>query len=164
MTNLLTIPVDLNNGSETTLGEIAPGNLILLVNTASECGLTPQYAGLQKLRDTYGDRGLAVIGAPCNQFNEQEPGSDQDIADFTKQEFGVTFPLLHKLEVNGEHAHPLYKELTQVEDTDGTAGEVEWNFEKFLIAPTGEVIARIRPKVEPEASEVVELIELNLPK
>lgn len=163
MTKLLDAPVTLNDSSPTTLRDIAPGKLILLVNTASECGLTPQYAGLQQLAEDYAERGLAVIGAPCNQFGGQEPGADAQIADFCSLNYGVSFPLLAKLQVNGEDAHPLYRELTQVPDAQGQAGDVQWNFEKFLISPAGDVIARIRPRTEPQDPAVVTLIEENLP-
>lgn len=164
MTPLLQTPVTLTDSTSSTLGEIAGGNLILLVNTASECGLTPQYAGLQQLAEDYGDRGLTVIGAPCNQFGGQEPGTDAEISSFCSLHYDVSFPLLSRLEVNGEGAHPLYRELTQVADAAGEAGDVQWNFEKFLIAPDGEVIARIRPRTEPQDPEVVSLIEANLPR
>lgn len=164
MTMLLSTPVTLNDSTSSTLGEIAGGDLILLVNTASECGLTPQYAGLQQLAGDYGDRGLTVIGAPCNQFGGQEPGTDEEISSFCSLNYGVSFPLLSRLEVNGGGAHPLYRQLTQVADAAGEAGDVQWNFEKFLIAPDGEVIARIRPRTEPQDPEVVSLIEANLPR
>ncbi|RSZ61579.1 glutathione peroxidase [Corynebacterium hylobatis] len=164
MTTLLSTPVTLNDSTSSTLGDIAGGDLILLVNTASECGLTPQYAGLQQLAWDYGDRGLTVIGAPCNQFGGQEPGTDEEISSFCSLNYGVSFPLLSRLEVNGEGAHPLYRQLTQVADAAGEAGDVQWNFEKFLIAPDGAVIARIRPRTEPQDPEVVSLIEANLPR
>lgn len=164
MTNLRDIPLSLNDGTSTTLNALAAGELILLVNTASQCGLTPQYKGLQQLQETYGARGFTVVGAPCNQFNEQEPGSDEEIAQFCSRDYGVSFPLLSKLEVNGSNAHPLYQELTQVEDDINEAGDVAWNFEKFLIAPNGNVVARIRPRVEPDAFELIKVLEANLPK
>ena len=164
MTTLLQTPVTLNDSTSSTLGDIAGDDLILLVNTASECGLTPQYAGLQQLAEDYRDRGLTVIGAPCNQFGGQEPGTDEEISSFCSLNYGVSFPLLSRLEVNGEGAHPLYRQLTQVADAAGEAGDVQWNFEKFLIAPGGEVIARIRPRTEPQDPEVVSLIEANLPR
>lgn len=164
MTNLRDIPLSLNDGTSTTLNALAAGELILLVNTASQCGLTPQYKGLQQLQETYGARGFTVVGAPCNQFNEQEPGSDEEIAQFCSRDYGVSFPLLSKLEVNGSNAHPLYQELTQVEDDINEAGDVAWNFEKFFIAPNGNVVARIRPRVEPDAFELIKVLEANLPK
>ena len=122
MTELLDIPVNLPDSTTSTLREIAGGDLLLLVNTASKCGLTPQYAGLQQLADDYAGRGLTVVGAPCNQFGAQEPGSDAQIADFCSLNYGVSFPLLSKLEVNGENAHPVYRELTSVADAQGEAG------------------------------------------
>lgn len=163
MTELLDIPVNLPDSTTSTLREIAGGDLLLLVNTASKCGLTPQYAGLQQLADDYAGCGLTVVGAPCNQFGAQEPGSDAQIADFCSLNYGVSFPLLSKLEVNGENAHPVYRELTSVADAQGEAGDVAWNFEKFLISPSGEVLARIRPRTEPNDPALVSLIEANLP-
>ena len=163
MTTLLDAPVTLPDTTTSSLREIAGGDLLLLVNTASECGLTPQYAGLQRLAEDYADRGLTVVGAPCNQFGAQEPGTDGQIAEFCSLNYGVTFPLLAKLEVNGEGAHPVYRELTRVADAEGEAGDVQWNFEKFLIAPSGEVLARIRPRTQPQDPALVELIEEHLP-
>lgn len=163
MTTLRDIPLTLNDGTATTLNEIAPGKLVLLVNTASKCGYTSQYSGLQALQDAYGERGFTVVGAPCNQFKGQEPGSDEDIAEFCSLNFGVDFPLLSKLEVNGEDTHPLYQELKSAEDADGQAGDVAWNFEKFLVDVDGAVVGRVRPVVEPQDAAVVERIEENLP-
>ena len=160
--NIRNIPLTLNDGTETTLNEIAGANAVLLVNTASQCGLTPQYEGLQNLQDTYGQRGLTVVGAPCNQFKGQEPGSDEEIREFVCTRFNATFPLLSKLEVNGPGAHPLYKELTKVADSAGEAGDVAWNFEKFLITPSGAVAARIRPRTEPQDPEVTAAIDATL--
>ena len=135
MTTLRSIPLTLNDGSSTTLDDLAPGQLVLLVNTASQCGLTPQYEGLQSLQDSYGERGFTVVGAPCNQFRGQEPGSDSEIAEFCSLNYNVSFPLLAKLEVNGAGAHPLYAELTQVADAEGEAGEVAC-FAQNLLAGT----------------------------
>ena len=137
--------------------------LALVVNVASKCGLTPQYEGLERLQKTYGDRGFTVLGFPCNQFLEQEPGTSEEIATFCSTTYGVTFPMFEKIDVNGDDRHPLYQELTQVPNTEGQAGDITWNFEKFLIAPGGQVVARFAPGVEPEAPEVVEKIEANLP-
>ena len=145
----------------TSLGEYG-GRAVLVVNVASKCGLTPQYTGLEKLQETYGDRGFTVLGFPCNQFLGQEPGTAEEIQEFCSTTYGVTFPLFEKIEVNGEDRHPLYAELTEVEDADGAAGDIQWNFEKFLVAPDGS-ITRFRPGVEPEAPELVEAIEANLP-
>ena len=139
------------------------GKLALVVNVASKCGLTPQYEGLERLQKQYQDDGFTVLGFPCNQFKGQEPGSSEDIAAFCSATYGVTFPMFAKVEVNGPDRHPVYGELTAAADATGTAGDVQWNFEKFLVAPGGEVIARFRPGVDPEAPEVVTAIEANLP-
>jgi glutathione peroxidase len=148
-----------------TPGSIADfsGKAILLVNVASKCGLTPQYEGLEQLQRTYGDRGFTVLGVPCNQFLGQEPGSPEEIAEFCSATYGVTFPLTEKIEVNGEDRHPLYATLTTVADAEGEAGEIQWNFEKFLIAADGTVAGRFRPGVGPEAPELVAAIEALLP-
>lgn len=134
----------------------------LIVNVASKCGLTPQYEGLEQLQKTYGDRGFTVLGFPCNQFLGQEPGTNEEIATFCSVTYGVTFPMFDKIEVNGEGRHPLYAELTEVPDAEGAAGDVQWNFEKFLVAPGGQV-TRFRPGVVPEDPQIVEAIEANLP-
>jgi glutathione peroxidase len=139
------------------------GQLALIVNVASRCGLTPQYEGLQRLQDRYGDRGFTVLGFPCNQFMEQEPGSADEIQAFCTTNYGVTFPMFEEVEVNGEGRHPLYAQLTATPDAEGEAGDVQWNFEKFLVAPSGQVVARFRPGVDPEADEVVAAIEAGLP-
>ncbi|MEO6987201.1 MAG: glutathione peroxidase [Aquihabitans sp.] len=139
------------------------GKLALVVNVASKCGLTPQYEGLERLQKTYGDRGFTVLGFPCNQFMGQEPGTSEEIASFCSTTYGVTFPMFAKIDVNGDEQDPIYKELTQVADSEGEAGDVQWNFEKFLVGPGGKVLARLRPAVEPEAPELIALIEANLP-
>ena len=144
-------------------GEQLDGKAVLVVNVASKCGLTPQYEGLERLQRTYGDRGFTVLGVPCNQFAGQEPGSPEEIDQFCRTTYGTTFPMTSKLEVNGRHRHPLYQRLTEVADAAGAAGEIEWNFEKFLVAPTGEVLARFRPTVTPEDEELVSQIEQALP-
>lgn len=138
------------------------GKVALVVNVASKCGLTPQYEGLEQLQKTYGDQGFTVLGFPCNQFLGQEPGTSEEIATFCSTTYGVTFPLFEKIDVNGDDQHPLYAELTQVEDADGAAGDVQWNFEKFLVAPDGSV-TRFRPGVEPQDPAIVSAIEANLP-
>ncbi|MET9533306.1 glutathione peroxidase [Streptomyces sp. NPDC006649] len=160
--SLYDIPLRTLTGDATSLADYR-GKAVLLVNVASKCGLTPQYAGLEKLQQQYGERGFAVIGVPCNQFAGQEPGSAEEIQTFCSATYGVTFPMLEKADVNGAGQHPLYAELTQVADEAGEAGDVQWNFEKFLISPAGEVVARIRPRTEPEAPEVVAAIEAQLP-
>ncbi|WP_406509626.1 glutathione peroxidase [Streptomyces sp. NBC_00212] len=160
--SLYDIPLRTLTGEPTSLADYK-GRAVLLVNVASKCGLTPQYAGLERLQKEYGDRGLTVLGVPCNQFGGQEPGTAEEIGTFCSATYGVTFPLLEKTDVNGEGRHPLYAELTKTADADGEAGDIQWNFEKFLLSPRGEVAARIRPRTEPEAPEVVALIEANLP-
>jgi glutathione peroxidase len=133
------------------------------VNVASQCGLTPQYAGLQQLYDDYAARGLEVLAFPCNQFGSQEPGTADEIKTFCESSFGVTFPLFEKIDVNGPNRHPLYAELTQVSDAKGHEGDIRWNFEKFLVSPEGEIVARFSPIVTPEAPELIEAIEALLP-
>ena len=150
------------SGDAATLGDFA-GSTILVVNVASQCGLTPQYAGLQRLYERFADRGLVVAGFPCNQFGEQEPGSSEEISEFCSANYGVTFPMFAKIDVNGPDRHPLYTELTAVPDAEGNAGDIQWNFEKFLVSADGKAIARFRPMVEPEAPEVVSAIEAALP-
>ncbi len=135
---------------------------LLIVNVASRCGLTPQYAGLEKIHERFAERGFSVLGVPCNQFLGQEPGSSDEIATFCSTTYGVTFPLAEKVEVNGEGQHPLFAELTAVADADGKAGDVAWNFEKFLVAPGGSV-TRFRPQVEPEDPALIGAIEAVLP-
>jgi len=149
-------------GNPARLGEYA-GSAILVVNVASQCGLTPQYAGLQRLHDRFAERGFTVAGFPCNQFGEQEPGSADEIGQFCSVNYGVTFPMFAKLDVNGPDRHPLYAELTQAADSDGKAGDIQWNFEKFLVGSDGRVLARFRPLIDPEATEVVDAIEAALP-
>ncbi|WP_055481129.1 glutathione peroxidase [Sphaerimonospora mesophila] len=157
--SILDIPVNTLDGEPTTLGDLLGGRAALVVNVASRCGLTPQYAGLVRLRQTYEQRGLTVVGVPCNQFMGQEPGSAEEIKEFCSTTYGVDFPLLEKTEVNGPGRHPLYTALTEVPDASGEAGDIQWNFEKFLVTADGEVAARFRPRVEPEAPEIVEAIE-----
>jgi glutathione peroxidase len=150
------------SGEPASLGDLA-GQTLLVVNVASKCGLTPQYAGLERLQERFADRGFAVLGFPCNQFGGQEPGSAEEIGEFCSTTYGVTFPMFEKIEVNGPGRHPLYDELTAVPDAAGEAGDIQWNFEKFLIAPDGSVIARFRPMTEPEDPELVAAIEASLP-
>ena len=136
---------------------------LLIVNVASRCGLTPQYSGLESLQEQYADRGFTVLGVPCNQFGGQEPGSAEEIEAFCSTTYGVSFPMTEKLEVNGSGRHRLYAALTEVADAEGNAGDIQWNFEKFLVSPTGEIVQRFRPLVDPEAPEVIDAIEANLP-
>lgn len=160
--SLADIPLTTLDGNPTSLGDY-DGRALLVVNVASKCGLTPQYGALEQLARDYTDRGLTVIGVPCNQFMGQEPGTPEEIATFCSTSYGVTFPLLAKVDVNGADRHPLYAELTQTADAAGEAGDVQWNFEKFLIAPSGEVVNRFRPRTEPDAPEVIAAIEAVLP-
>ncbi|NUW36222.1 glutathione peroxidase [Nonomuraea sp. SMC257] len=153
------IPLRTLAGSPTTLGELAGGQTLLIVNVASKCGLTPQYAGLVELHQRYGPRGFSVIGMPCNQFMGQEPGSAEEIQEFCSTTYGVDFPLLEKADVNGPDRHPLYAALTETPDADGEAGDIQWNFEKFLVSREGEVVARFRPRTTPEDPAVVSAIE-----
>jgi glutathione peroxidase len=157
------VPINALDGSPADLHD-HEGKAILLVNVASKCGLTPQYTGLEELHERFADRGFTVIGVPCNQFMGQEPGTAEEIATFCSSNYGVTFPLTEKVEVNGEGRHPLYQQLVDVADSaDGHTGDIRWNFEKFLIAPGGEVVARFNPAVEPTSDEVVGQVEKALP-
>ncbi|MEU0628092.1 glutathione peroxidase [Streptomyces sp. NPDC005989] len=156
------IPLRTLTGEPTSLADYR-GRAVLLVNVASKCGLTPQYEGLERLQSEYADRGFTVLGVPCNQFAGQEPGSPEEIQTFCSTTYGVSFPLLEKTEVNGEGRHPLYAELAQLADADGEAGDVQWNFEKFLISPAGVPVARLRPGTEPQAPELIAAIEAQLP-
>jgi glutathione peroxidase len=159
--SLYDVPVAALDGSEGQLAQ-QKGNVTLVVNVASQCGLTPQYAGLQHLYEEYGDRGFAVLGFPCNQFGQQEPGTPAEIGQFCETNYSVTFPMFEKIEVNGEGQHPLYEQLTKTADAEGHTGDIRWNFEKFLVGRDGSVIARFSPVVEPEAPEVVEAIQKAL--
>ena len=161
--SLADIPLTTLDGNPISLGDY-DGRALLVVNVASKCGLTPQYGALEQLARDYTDRGLTVIGVPCNQFMGQEPGTPEEIATFCSTSYGVTFPLLAKTDVNGADRHPLYTHLTQTADAAGEAGDVQWNFEKFLIAPSGEVVNRFRPRTEPDAPEVIAAIEAVLPR
>jgi glutathione peroxidase len=156
------IPLKTLSGADTTLGALG-GKTLLVVNVASKCGLTPQYTGLERLQEQYGDRGFSVVGFPCNQFAGQEPGTAEEIQTFCSTTYGVSFPLFEKVDVNGEGRHPLYSSLTETPDAEGAAGDVQWNFEKFLINPAGEVVGRFRPRTEPEDEAVVKAIEAALP-
>jgi glutathione peroxidase len=158
---LYDIPIHTLQGDDANLSDYA-GKTLLLVNVASKCGLTPQYEGLERLQKTYGDRGFSVIGFPCNQFMGQEPGTAEEIAQFCSATYGVSFPLMEKIEVNGDARHAIYDELTQKQDAEGKAGDITWNFEKFLVSPKGDVVARYRPQVEPEDPAIVGDIEAQL--
>jgi glutathione peroxidase len=144
--------------------ELPADTTLLIVNVASRCGLTPQYEGLQRLHEKYAGRGFSVLGFPCNQFHGQEPGTAEQIAEFCTTSYGVTFPMFEKIDVNGPSRHELYAALTQTPDAEGAAGDVQWNFEKFLVSPDRTVLARFRPRTTPEASEIVTAIEAALPR
>jgi glutathione peroxidase len=156
------IPVHTLDGKPSSLGVLA-GQTLLVVNVASKCGLTPQYEGLERLHERFAGQGFAVVGFPCNQFGGQEPGTADEIAEFCSATYGVSFPLFEKIEVNGPGRHPVYQELTAVPDAAGEAGDIQWNFEKFLLRPDGTVAARFRPRTDPEDPAVVAAIEENLP-
>jgi glutathione peroxidase len=158
---LFTEPIHTLQGEPTSL-EAFSGKAILAVNVASKCGLTPQYAGLEQLQADYGDRGFSVVGFPCNQFGGQEPGSAEEIETFCSTTYGVTFPMMEKIDVNGEGRHPIYATLTETADAEGHSGDIRWNFEKFLIAPDGS-ITRFSPMVAPQDETLVSAIEAVLP-
>ncbi|MEV5972742.1 glutathione peroxidase [Streptomyces sp. NPDC051921] len=158
--SLYDIPLKTLTGDPVSLADYRD-HAVLVVNVASKCGLTPQYAGLERLQKEYGERGFTVLGVPCNQFAGQEPGSADEIQTFCSTTYGVSFPLLEKADVNGTDRHPLYAELTKVADAEGEAGDIQWNFEKFLIGRDG-AVTRFRPRTEPEAPEVVAAIEAQL--
>jgi glutathione peroxidase len=158
---LFDAPVRTLAGADTTLAEHA-GKVLLVVNVASRCGNTPQYAGLERLHEQYADQGFSVLGFPSNQFHGQEPGSSAEIAEFCTTTYGVTFPMYERVDVNGTGRHPVYAALVGAVDSAGTAGDVEWNFEKFLVGRDGTVLARCRPDVEPQDPGVVTAIETAL--
>ncbi|MFC0625423.1 glutathione peroxidase [Kribbella deserti] len=160
--SLYDIPLHTLTGENTSLTEYK-GKALLVVNVASRCGATPQYSGLERIQQQYAERGFTVLGVPCNQFGGQEPGTAEEIATFCSTTYGVSFPLLEKADVNGPDRSPLFAELTQAADAEGQAGDVRWNFEKFLVSPAGEVVARFRTPVDPESPEVVTAIESTLP-
>jgi glutathione peroxidase len=162
MADLLEQPIATLTGEPTTLGALTGGRPALVVNVASRCGLTPQYTQLEALQAQYGPRGFTVVGVPCNQFGGQEPGTAEEIATFCSATYGVTFPLTEKVEVNGPGAHPVYQRLTAAPDVSGRAGDVQWNFEKFLLDGSGQVVARFRPRTEPDTPEVRRAIEALL--
>ncbi|PJN27973.1 glutathione peroxidase [Kitasatospora sp. CB02891] len=161
MESLFELPIRTLAGEPSSLAEYR-GKVLLLVNVASKCGLTPQYSGLERLQKAYGERGFTVLGFPCNQFAGQEPGSAEEIQEFCSTTYGVSFPLFEKIDVNGPDRHPVYERLTQVADASGQAGDITWNFEKFLVGADGEVVGRFGPRTEPEAAELVAAIEAQL--
>jgi glutathione peroxidase len=147
------------DGTPGTLRDLTGGRPALLVNVASRCGLTPQYDGLEQLQEKYGHRGFTVVGLPCNQFGGQEPGSSEEIAEFCSATYGVTFPMSEKVEVNGEGRHEVYRQLVETPDAKGEAGDVRWNFEKFLVDGDGTVVARFEPLVDPLDQQLTTRIE-----
>ncbi|MFB9931383.1 glutathione peroxidase [Amycolatopsis halotolerans] len=157
------LPLKTLSGDDATLDGSLAGKTLLVVNVASKCGLTPQYTGLERLQERYSDKGFSVVGFPCNQFAGQEPGTAEEIQTFCSTTYGVSFPLFEKIDVNGEDRHPLYASITGTPDADGEAGDVQWNFEKFLISPDGSVLGRFRPRTEPEDETIVAAIEAALP-
>lgn len=157
MTALHSIPLTLIDGTETDFGRFK-GEVVLVVNVASRCGLTPQYAALEALHSKFKEQGFTVLGVPCNQFAGQEPGVDAEIAEFCERNFGVTFPLTAKADVQGENQHPLYAELTKF-GSAGLPDQVQWNFEKFLVDREGAIIARFAPSIEPDSAEILSAVE-----
>ncbi|WP_231741901.1 glutathione peroxidase [Stieleria varia] len=151
------------DGKEVDL-EDYEGKVVLIVNTASKCGLTPQYAGLQKMYEKYEDKGFVILGFPCNQFGRQEPGSANDIKEFCSSNYSVTFPMFDKVDVNGDEAAPIYKYLTSKDVKPKGKGTVTWNFEKFLIDREGNLIARFEPRTAPDDAELVKAVEAELGK
>jgi glutathione peroxidase len=147
------------DGSPATLGTLMDGRAALVVNVASQCEYTPQYATLEALFERYADRGLTIIGVPCNQFDRQEPGTSEEIATFCSTTYGVTFPLTEKVDVNGLARHPIYGELVKQPYDDGVLADVDWNFEKFLLAKDGRVLRRFRPETEPDDPVVIQAID-----
>jgi glutathione peroxidase len=154
------IPLTTIDGEPTSLADYAD-QVVMVVNVASKCGLTPQYEKLEALQREYGDRGFTVLGFPCNQFAGQEPGSGDDIKEFCSMTYGVSFPLMEKVKVNGRNRHPLYAALTATADANGKAGRVKWNFEKFVVQPGG-AVQRFRPTTQPDDPEVIAAIEAGL--
>jgi glutathione peroxidase len=152
--DLLAAPVRTADGEDATLGQLLAGRSALLVNVASKCGFTPQYGALQALQEAHDDEAFTVLGFPCNQFGGQEPGTSSEIAEFCSATYGVTFPVLDKVEVNGPHAAPLWQALTEVADAEGVAGEVQWNFEKFLVSADGSTVTRFRSTADPAGEEL----------
>jgi glutathione peroxidase len=160
--DLYDIPLNTLQGEPASLRDFK-GKALLIVNVASKCGLTPQYTELEELQKRYAAKGFSVLGFPCNQFGAQEPGSPEEIETFCSTTYGVTFPLFEKIDVNGDNRHPLYQALTEQADGEGHTGDIRWNFEKFVISPEGEIVARFNPTVTPLDEALVKTIEANLP-
>jgi glutathione peroxidase len=157
--SILDAPLARLDGTPGTLRDLTGGRPALLVNVASKCGLTPQYTGLEQLHEKYAHRGFTVVGLPCNQFGGQEPGTSEEIAEFCSATYGVTFPMSEKVEVNGDDRHEIYTQLVETPDEKGETGDVQWNFEKFLIGADGAVVARFNPGIQPDDTRITEQIE-----
>lgn len=157
----LSLTMNSLGGEEVALSKYE-GKVVLIVNTASKCGLTPQYAQLQSLHEKYSDKGLAILGFPCNQFGGQEPGTAKEISEFCTENYGVEFDMFEKIDVNGDKACTLYKYLTAVDTKPQGSGPISWNFEKFLLDKDGNVIARFNPRTKPNDAELVKAIETAL--
>ncbi|WP_335970742.1 MULTISPECIES: glutathione peroxidase [Streptomycetaceae] len=162
MSDLNEVAVTTLAGEASTFGQLTGGSAALVVNVASQCGLTPQYSALEELHKELSGRGFTVVGFPCNQFGGQEPGTSEEIAEFCSTTYGVTFPMAGKIEVNGPGRHAVYDALTARADTAGEAGDVQWNFEKFLVDSSGRVVGRFRPGVTPDDPELRTAIEAVL--
>ena len=156
-------PIKTLQGKDTSLASYK-GKALLLVNVASKCGLTPQYKQLEELQKKYGDKGFTVIGFPCNQFGKQEPGSAEEIETFCSTTYGVTFPMMEKVDVNGPGRHEIYQALTPLKDGSGHTGDIRWNFEKFVVSADGTTITRFDPQTKPDDPAVVAAIESGLPR
>jgi glutathione peroxidase len=155
-------PINTLKGQPTTLAAYK-GKALLLVNVASKCGQTPQYATLEALQKKYASKGFTVIGFPCNQFKGQEPGTAEEIAEFCATNYGITFPIMEKIEVNGDGRHPIYKALTPIADPTGHEGDIRWNFEKFVVSADGKHVTRFSPRVKPEDPTLIAAVEAALP-
>ena len=159
--SVFTTPISGLTGGDSVLAALV-GKVVLVVNVASKCGLTPQYTQLEKMHEDLAAKGFSVVGVPCNQFAGQEPGSASDIATFCSTNYGVTFPMTEKVDVNGPGRHPLYDQLVKTADAEGHSGDIRWNFEKFLVARDGRVVARFSPMTAPDAPEIVTAINREL--
>jgi glutathione peroxidase len=157
-----TTPIKTLMGEPTTLATYK-GKAILVVNVASKCGLTPQYATLEALQKKYAAKGFTVVGFPSNQFGGQEPGTAEEIQTFCSTNYGITFPIMEKIDVNGATRHPVYQALTPIADADGKSGDIRWNFEKFVISADGKQVTRFSPKVKPEDPALIAAVEAALP-
>jgi glutathione peroxidase len=157
--SLQDLPIHRLDGAAGILRDLTGGRAALLVNVASRCGLTPQYAGLERVHEAFAGRGVAVVGLPCNQFGGQEPGSAEEIAQFCSTSYGVSFPLTEKISVNGPDRHPLYDAITEAPDEAGRTGDISWNFEKAVMDAEGRIVARFSPRVDPEDSRIAVVLE-----